>query len=280
LRAKSQLAATEELLEGTLSSRALLQHAIATLAGHYPSTLSIAPEDPLHLTLREVPIVVPSVLLERRPDVAAAERGMAAANAAIGVARAAFYPNISIGGSAGFEDTGFNLASLPNSFWSIGASATEPLFEGGLRRAELQQSGSKYAQTRDEYRSTVLTAFKEVEDALAQTTHLRAQVLAQSEAVTAADKAQSLAMQLYIGGLTNYLDVVVAQETALSTHIAAAQLWVQQFQAQIGLIRALGGGWSRAELPTEKDVVPFDLSFGHALKYSVVPDECVEECGR
>jgi NodT family efflux transporter outer membrane factor (OMF) lipoprotein len=256
-RAKSQLAVTQELLEGSLSSRALLQHAIATLAGDNPSSFSIASEDPIHLTLREVPAVVPSALLERRPDIAAAERAMAAANAAIGVARAAFYPNISIGGTAGFEDTGFNLASLPNSFWSIGASATEPLFEGGLRRAELQQSGSKYAQTRDEYRSTVLSAFKEVEDGLAQTTHLRAQVLAQSEAVTAADKAQSLAMQLYIGGLTNYLDVVVAQETALSAHIAAAQLWVQQFQAEIGLIRALGGGWSRAELPTEKDVVPF-----------------------
>lgn len=115
-----------------------------------------------------------------------------------------------------------------------------------------------YAQTRDEYRSTVLSAFKEVEDALAQTAHLRSQVLVQDEAATAADKAQSLAMQLYVGGLTNYLDVVVAQETALSAHIVAAQLWVQQFQAQIGLIRALGGGWSRAELPTEKDVVPRD----------------------
>ena len=256
-RAKSQLATTEELLEGTLSGRALLQHAIATLAGDNPSSFAIAPQDPVRLTLREVPAVVPSALLERRPDVAAAERGMAAANAAIGVSRAAFYPNISISGTAGFEDTGFNLASLPNSFWSIGASAVEPIFEGGLRRAELQQSWSKYAQTRDQYRSTVLSAFQEVEDGLAQTTHLRAQVLAQNEAAAAADKAESLAMQLYVGGLTNYLDVVVAQETALSAHIAAAELWVQQFQAEIGLIRALGGGWSRAELPTEKDVVPF-----------------------
>jgi outer membrane protein, multidrug efflux system len=109
----------------------------------------------------------------------------------------------------------------------------------------------------DQYRSTVLSAFRDVEDGLAQSTHLRAQVLAQNEAAAAADKAESLAMQLYVGGLTNYLDVVVAQETALSAHIAAAQLWVQQFQAQIGLIRALGGGWSRTELPSEKDVVPF-----------------------
>jgi len=256
-RAKSQLAATEQLLEGALSSRALLQHAIATLAGDNPSSFSIAPQDPVRLTLREVPAVVPSALLERRPDIAAAERSMAAANAAIGVSRAAFYPNISIGGSAGFEDTGFNLASLPNSFWSIGASAVEPLLEGGLRRAELQQSWSKYAQTRDEYRSTVLSSFKEVEDALAQTTHLRAQVLDQNQAAAAADEAQSLALQLYIGGLTNYLDVVVAQETALSAHIVAARLWVQQFQAEIGLIRALGGGWNRDALPTEKGVSPF-----------------------
>lgn len=256
-RARSQLAATEALLEGTLSGRALLQHAIETLAGNNPSSFSIAPQDPVRITLREIPAVMPSALLERRPDIAAAERTMAAANASIGVARAAFYPNISISGTAGFEDTGFNLASLPNSFWSIGAGAVEPLFEGGLRRAELQRSWAMYAQTRDEYRSTVLSAFKEVEDALAQTTHLRSQVLAQDEATTAADKAQSLAMQLYVGGLTNYLDVVVAQETALSAHIVAAQLWVQQFQAEIGLIRALGGGWSRGELPTEKDVVPF-----------------------
>jgi outer membrane protein, multidrug efflux system len=270
-RAKSQLAATEQLLEGALSSRTLLQHAIATLAGDNPSSLSIAPEDPARLTLREVPTVVPSALLERRPDIAAAERGMAAANAAIGVSRAAFYPNISIGGTAGFEDTGFNLASLPNSFWSIGASAMEPIFEGGLRRAELQQSWSKYAQTRDEYRSTVLSAFKEVEDGLAQTTHLRVQVLDQNEAAAAADEAQRLAMQLYVGGLTNYLDVVVAQETALSAHIAAAQLWVQQFQAEIGLIRALGGGWSREALPTEKDVVPFG-PFDYRLNRQPISD--------
>jgi len=131
------------------------------------------------------------------------------------------------------------------------------LFEGGLRRAELQRSWSQYAQTRDEYRSTVLAAFQEVEDSLTQNTHLSAQVYAQTAAADAADRAQALALQLYVGGLTNYLDVVVAQETALSDRIIANQLSVAQFQAEITLIRALGGGWDTSQLPTENDVVPF-----------------------
>jgi NodT family efflux transporter outer membrane factor (OMF) lipoprotein len=209
------------------------------------------------LTLQDTPVFIPSVLLERRPDIAAAERQMAAANATIGVSRAAFYPQITISGTAGFQDTGFDLATVQNSLWSIGGGAVLPLFEGGLRRAELQRTWSQYAQTRDQYRSTVLSAFAEVEDGLAQTTHLRAQVAAQTEAASAADNAEALAMQLYIGGLTTYLDVVVAQETALSAHITAAQLQAAQFEAQIGLIRALGGGWTTSQLPSEAAVVPF-----------------------
>jgi NodT family efflux transporter outer membrane factor (OMF) lipoprotein len=256
-RSQSQLAMTQQLLEGALASRALLQHAIAVLSGDNPSTVAIPPREAMDLTLVETPVVVPSALLERRPDIAAAERRMAAANATIGVSRAAFYPQITISGAAGFEDTGFDLASVPNSVWSIGGGAVLPIFEGGLRRAELQRSWSQYAQTRDQYRSAVLSAFADVEDELAQTAHLRAQVAAQIEAASAADKAQALAMQLYIGGLTNYLDVVVAQETALSAHIVAAQLQTAQFQAEIGLIRALGGGWTTSRLPSDAAVVPF-----------------------
>jgi NodT family efflux transporter outer membrane factor (OMF) lipoprotein len=256
-RAKSQLESTQQLLDGALASRALLQHAIAILAGDNPSTFAIAPQAGMGLTLQETPVVVPSALLERRPDIAAVERQMAAANATIGISRAAFYPQITISGTAGFEDRGWDLASVPNSVWSIGGGALLPLFEGGLRRAELQRSWSQYAQTRDQYRSTVLLAFAEVEDGLAQTTHLRAQVAAQTEAASAADKAEALAMQLYVGGLTTYLDVVVAQETALSAHIVAAQLETSEYQAEIGLIKALGGGWTTSQLPSEAAVVPF-----------------------
>jgi multidrug efflux system outer membrane protein len=209
------------------------------------------------LTPPTVPVGVPSSLLQRRPDIASAERQMASANAGIGVSRAAFYPNITLSANAGFEAAGFNLASLSNSLWMIGAGAVMPLFEGGLRRAELQRSWSLYAQTRDNYRSIVLAAFQEVEDGLALTTNLQAQAQRQSQAVTEAGKAQALTLQLYVGGLTNYLDVVVAQQTELTALTVEVQVEVSRLQASVGLILALGGGWSAADLPTEDAVLPF-----------------------
>jgi outer membrane protein, multidrug efflux system len=256
-RSQTQLASTEALRSGILASRALLEHAIAVLVGANPSSFSIPVANESRLATPAVPVGLPSQLLERRPDVASAERQMASANAGIGVSRAAFYPNITISAAAGFQDTGFNLASLPNALWTIGASAVLPLFEGGLRRAELQRSWSQYAQARDSYRSTVLRAFQEVENGLALTLHLQKQTQQQATAVAAAYKAQALALQLYIGGLTNYLDVVVAQETALSASIIRSQVQVSRLQAAVTLIRALGGGWNTADLPTENGVLPF-----------------------
>jgi multidrug efflux system outer membrane protein len=256
-RAQGQVASTEALESGLLSSRALLEHAIAVLVGANASSFSIPVAGDSALAVPDVPVGLPSQLLERRPDVAGAERQMAAANAEIGVSRAAFYPNITLSATAGFADTGFNLASLPNALWSIGAGAALPLFEGGLRRAELQRSWSQYAQARDNYRSIVLTAFREVEDGLSQTRYLEEQSQQQAIAVAAAEKAQALTLQLYIGALTNYLDVVVAQETALSARIVDAQVQVSRRQAAVTLISALGGGWSAADLPTEDQVLPF-----------------------
>ena len=256
-RSRAQLASTEALQSGILASRALLEHAIAVLVGANPSSFSIPFADETRLAAPTVPVGLPSQLLERRPDVASAERQMASANAGIGVSRAAFYPNITISAVAGFQDTGFSLASLPNALWTVGASAVLPLFEGGLRRAELQRTWSAYAQTRDSYRSTVLRAFQEVEDGLALTLHLQEQTQQQATAVVEADKAQDLTLQLYIGGLTNYLDVVVAQETALTARIVEAQVQVSRLQAAVTLIRALGGGWNAADLPTEDGVLPF-----------------------
>jgi multidrug efflux system outer membrane protein len=256
-RSQGQLASTQALQTSTLASRGLLEHAIAVLVGANPSSFSIPVADELRLGVPVVPVGMPSQLLERRPDVASAERQMAAANAEIGVSRAAFYPNITLSANAGFQDTGFNLASLPNSLWTIGAGAALPLFEGGLRRAELQRSWSQYAQARDSYRSTVLSAFQEVEDGLTLTVRLQEQSQQQAMAVTAADKAQALSLQLYVGGLTNYLDVVVAQETALTARTGEVQVQVSRLQAAVTLIRALGGGWGAADLPTEDGVLPF-----------------------
>jgi NodT family efflux transporter outer membrane factor (OMF) lipoprotein len=256
-RSQTQLAQTQALESGILASRALLEHAIAVIVGANASSFSIPVADQTHLTAPAVPVGLPSQLLERRPDVAAAERQMAAANAGIGVSRAAFYPNITISALAGFQDTGFNLASLPNSLWTVGASAVMPLFEGGLRRAELQRSWSQYAQTRDSYRATVLRAFQEVEDGLASTRHLQDQMQQQAAAVAQADQAQKLTLQLYVGGLTNYLDVVVAQETALTARIVEVQVQVSRLQASVTLISAVGGGWSATDLPGEDQVLPF-----------------------
>jgi NodT family efflux transporter outer membrane factor (OMF) lipoprotein len=255
-RARAQLSSTQALESNVLGSRAVLQHAIAVLVGTNPSSFTI-PVEAVALTPPVVPVGVPSGLLQRRPDIAAAERQMAAANADIGVSRAAFYPNITLSATAGFQDSGFNLLSLPNSLWSVGASAVLPLFEGGLRRAELQRSWSAYTQARDTYRAIVLSAFQEVEDGLALTGSLQAQARQQAEAVSQAGKAQDLSLQLYVGGLTNYLDVVVAQETELTARITEVQVEASRLQASVDLIRALGGGWSTTDLPSEDGVLPF-----------------------
>ena len=257
-RAENQLAGTQALESGTLGQRALLQHAIAVLAGANPSEFAIAPEADAELRLPTIPVGVPSALLQRRPDIAAAERQMAAANTAVGITRAAFYPDITISLLGGFQDTGFNLASLPNSLWTIGAGAALPLFEGGLRRAELQRSWSQYAMSRDAYRSVVLTAFQQVEDGLTLTAQLRDEAELQAEAVASADRAQTMTLQLYTGGLTNYLDAVVAQVTALGARITEVEVQTQRLQASVSLISALGGGWSAADLPSEDGVLPFD----------------------
>jgi multidrug efflux system outer membrane protein len=256
-RSRGQVASTQALLAGTVASRAVLQHAIAVLVNANPSSLSIPEDAAGRLATPAVPVGVPSSLLQRRPDIAGAERQMASANAEIGVSRAAFYPNITLSAAAGFEAAGFDLASLSNSLWVVGASAVMPLFEGGLRRAELQRSWSQYAQMRDNYRSIVLLAFQEVEDGLALTTNLQAQAQRQAQAVTEAGKAQALTLQLYVGGLIDYLDVVVAQQTELTALTVDVQVEVSRLQASVGLIRALGGGWSTADLPSEDGVLPF-----------------------
>ena len=257
-RALSQLDSAQAQETETQVQRDLMQHAIAVLVGVMPSSFSIPPQKKFTLTPPQIPAGVPSELLQRRPDIASAERRMAAANVSIGVSRAAFYPNITLNGTVGFEDSAFNLLSLPNSLWSVGAGAMLPLFEGGLRRAELQRSWSRYAQTRDGYRSTVLASFQEVEDGLSLTQRLATEVTQQREASDQALQVLSISTMLYEDGLDNYLSVAVAQVQALAAQTAEVQLQSRRLQASVALIRALGGGWTIRVLPSEKQTLPFE----------------------
>ena len=257
-RARGQLASGEVQETDVLTNRAVLQHAIAVLVGAQPSGFVIRPEADPHIEVPVVPAGVPSDLLQRRPDIATAERSMAAANAAIGVTRAAFYPSVTLSLLGGFEDTGFNLSSLPNSLWTIGAQAMLPLFEGGLRRAALQRTWSQYAQSRDLYRATVLSAFQEVEDGLVLTSQLAIESRQGREAVRQALQAQNISLTLYRAGLDNYLNALVAQVTALTAQVTEIAIEVRQRQAVVSLIAALGGGWSTADLPTGDQVLPFN----------------------
>ncbi len=257
-RAQNQLASAEALDTEVLAQRALLQHAVAVLAGINPSGFTLPPRGEAQLQVPRIPVGVPSELLQRRPDIAQAERAMAAANAAIGVSRAAFYPDIRLSAVSGFEDSGFNLASLPNSLWVVGAYATLPLFEGGLRRAELQRSWSQLAQAGDEYRSTVLSAFQQVEDGLVLTDRLGVEAAQQQAALQAALRVQRMTLSLYTGGLDNYLDVTVSQIAALTAEIAEVEVRTRRLQAAVGLVRALGGGWDSHDLPTPDQTLPFN----------------------
>lgn len=258
-RAQNQLYAAEALDTETIADRGVLQHAIAVLAGSNPSSFGIAPLDSFGVVLPRIPEGVPSELLQRRPDIAAAERDMAAANAEIGVTRAAFYPDITINAMSGFQDYGFSLASLPNSLWTVGAQAVLPVFEGGLRKAELEGSWSGLAQQADNYRATVLAAFQQVEDGLILTHELGIEERQQHQAFTAAQKVETMTLSLYTGGLDNYLDVTVAQIATLTAQIAETTVETRRLQAALSLVAALGGGWQTArDLPTPDATLPFN----------------------
>ncbi len=231
-------------------ARAQYEHAIATLTGTPASSFGLAPA-PLDLPLPQVPVGVPSQLLERRPDVAAAERRTNAANAQIGIAIAAYYPTINITGTGGFESrSASTLIQGPSSLWSLGGSAVELLFDAGRRHALTEEAKDTYEQNAANYRQTVLQAFQEVEDSLSGLRILNGESVAQQRAVDSARRSLQISTNRYKGGVTTYLEVITAQTTQLSNERTAADITTREFAASVQLIKALGGGWDTTKLPT------------------------------
>jgi NodT family efflux transporter outer membrane factor (OMF) lipoprotein len=257
-RVESLLFSTETKLAQIQGQRQVTEQAIAILVNMAPTSFTIKPVDDLRVADFTVPQTIPSTLLERRPDIAGMERRMAQANRVIGIARAAFYPNVSFRLGGGFEDDAFNLFKLANSFWSYGSAVSLPLFQGGYRRAQLQQSWSAYRETEDRYRSTVLNAFREVENNLSLTNRLTLAANRQDAAVGATFKTQNLTMELYQGGLASSLELIYAQVATLTARIDSVQIKAELLRTSVALIRALGGGWNRQQLPTDEQIQPFD----------------------
>ncbi len=248
-QAQTQLETARAALTEVIDQRSLLEHAIAALTGTIASSFSISPGN-LTLRLPNVPVALPDTLLERRPDVASAERTMAAFNAQIGVARAAFFPRISLAALVGFQSTqAAGLLGAPNRFWAIGPQAALTLFDGGLRRAVVASARAQLDEAADKYRASVLTAFREVEDALAQDRLLQLEQEQQQAARVAAERALALSLNRYQNGAVNYLQVVAAQIAALQAQRATLDLQSRELQASVDLVRALGGGW-QADWPT------------------------------
>jgi NodT family efflux transporter outer membrane factor (OMF) lipoprotein len=255
-------AQADSLLETTLAQatalgiqRAQYEHAIAILVGQPASIFSIAAA-PLTNQLPSVPVGLPSAMLERRPDVATAERTVAAANAQIGVVRAAWFPTVTLTGTVGYESTSLgNLLTPQNLFWSVGATLSETIFDAGRRKAADAQAWATYRSQVANYRQTVLTAFQQVEDNLAALRILTSETQQQDVAVKAAQKNLDLSVQQYRLGVASYLNVITAQASLLSNQQTAVTLQMQQLVDTVQLIMALGGGWTNSDLPSSRKLV-------------------------
>ena len=250
LQAETQLKTTQAQLINVGVQRAQFEHAIAVLIGKPASDFSI-PATPLAGTPPAIPVGVPSELLERRPDIAASERRVAAANAQIGVAEAAFYPSVTLNASLGLESSSLaKLFTAASRFWSVGGSISETVFDGGLRRAQTDFARAAYDATVATYRQTVLTAFQGVEDNLAALRILEDESRVQGEAVKAAERSVVLTTNQYKAGTVSYLNVITAQTIALTNETTAVQLLGQRMTAAVLLVQAVGGGWNASNLPS------------------------------
>ncbi len=254
-QAETQLATTRAQATDLGIARAQFEHAIGVLTGKMPAEVSVR-QAAIGTPPPAIPLALPSQLLERRPDIAAAERTVAAANAQIGVAKAAYFPTLSLTGSAGVASVALStLISGPAGFWSIGAAVAQTVFEGGRRRSATEQAMANYDATVAAYRQSVLNAFQDVEDNLATLRVLEQEAGEQQEAVAAAERALQLANERYRGGITTYLEVITAQTTALANERTAIDLLTRRMTASVSLVRALGGGWQARDLPAARALI-------------------------
>ena len=246
--AKTQLETTRRASDVGVA-RAQFEHAVAVLIGKPPAEFTLPPL-PLTAPPPLIPVGLPSELLERRPDIAAAERQMASANAQIGVAKAAYYPVIGLTASGGFESGSItSLLQGPSGWWAVGASALQTVFDAGRRRAVTDQAIQGYDSSVASYRQTVLSAFQQVEDNLAALRILEEEARVQNAAVQASQSSLDLSLIRYKGGVTSYLEVTTAQSAALGNQVTAVNLLGRRMANTVLLIQALGGGWDRSELP-------------------------------
>jgi NodT family efflux transporter outer membrane factor (OMF) lipoprotein len=249
-QAETQLKTTEAQATDLGIARSQFEHAVAVLIGQPASTFSL-PLSPLEAKPPAVPVGVPSQLLERRPDIAAAERRVAEANAEIGVTKAAFYPSLVLGATGGFESTSIaSWFTWPARFFSLGPTLSQTLFDKGRRRAATEVALAQYDATVAGYRQTVLTSFQEVEDNLAALRILSRELDEQNDAVAAAQRALSVATERYKSGIDSYLNVITAQAALLNNQRTAVNLQMKQMTASVELIKALGGGWNASQLPS------------------------------
>jgi NodT family efflux transporter outer membrane factor (OMF) lipoprotein len=248
-QAQTQLEQVRAQLIDLGVARAQYEHAVGTLANYTPAEFSIPPT-PLDIALPKVPVGVPSQLLERRPDIASAERRTAAANAQIGIAVSAFYPTITLNGTGGFESERIGTwIQGPSALWSLGAQAAELLFDAGQRHALTDQARHTYEANAAAYRSTVLAAFEDIEDQLSGLRILEQESTVEHRAVDSAQRSYDLSNQRYKGGVTSYLEVLTAEATLLQNQRTSIDLTTRQFVASVGLVRSLGGGWDASQLP-------------------------------
>ncbi len=249
-QAQTQLDTTRAQATDVTVQRAQLEHAIATLIGKPPAAFSL-PSRPLDTRPPDIPVGLPSQLLERRPDIAAAERRVAEANEQIGIAKAAYYPTVMLNASVGFEGSSFgNLLNASSLLWAVGASITQTIFDGGRRRATSDTARAAYDATVAAYRQTTLTAFQQVEDNLAALRILEQEAQQQRRAVESAQQSLQLFANRYRGGVDNYLQVITAQTATLANQRTEIDILGRRMAASVLLVKALGGGWDVTELPT------------------------------